>query len=219
MISLKGLRNLLAVTLITLTMSAAAQTSQPTQGLPDDSSLNWSSDGTRDKLALAAQLILGKESGFYIALGPDQTNPDLIITQFEYAFKGRAAPEITLSSGRHLFAGSVPESVTEKAMIITDADRSTVRAIAMYHASCGGGLRRFDQKHKKWTSCPVRPVLTFFVRASDKIDADVKKEAVDWTADVTKAWNRKVDKVKVDRDSMYIHSFGVKTKHLSNKPF
>lgn len=219
MISTNNFKKALAIGLVSLVMSASAQTSTPAQSpSAASSSLDWTTDGTRDKLTSAAQLLFGSEEGFYIAIPREENNRNLIASQFQFAFGGRPEPEVALPSGRHLFAGADPESISEKALVVTDADRSTVRAIAMFHASCGA-VKRFDKKEKKWTTCPPRPVLTFFVRDGEKLDDNIRKEIANWIKGIAKQNNAEVSKLTVKTDSMFIRSFGIEVKKISHKFF
>ncbi|WP_322403210.1 hypothetical protein [Massilia luteola] len=217
MISSENLKKAFAAGLVSLVMSASAQTSPPTQ-TPSASaaSLDWTTDGTRDRLASVAQILFGSEEGFYISIPREENNRNLIDAQFEFAFKGRPEPEVALPSGKRLFAGADPVSISEKALVVTDADRSTVRAVAMFHAGCGAA-KRFDKKEKKWTTCPPRPVLTFFVRDGDKLDDNVRKEVANWIIGLAKENNAEVSKLTVKADSMFIRSFGINVEKISRK--
>lgn len=175
---------------------------------------DWTSDGTRDHLLSEAQKFFGNVAQFYIALPPEEAaNSELVSTQFDFAFHGYPEPEIDLPSGRKLFVGADPESQREKALIVTESDRATMRAIAILHHSCGG-KKRFDRVAKKFTTCPRLTTLTFFVHDGDNLDEDVKTEVVKWVRNFAKRNNKEVRKQTLKSETQFIRAIKVEVNSL-----
>jgi hypothetical protein len=176
--------------------------------------IDWTSDGTRDRLLANAEKYLGNVSERYIALPPEETgNKDLVATQFAFAFDGFPGPEIELSNGDKLFIGSDPESLVEKALLVTGNDRSTIHTLAILHRSCVGP-KRFDRIKKKFTTCPRLTTLTFFVHDHDKLDEEVKKDVVHWVKEFAKGNNAAVKKLSVKAESQFIRAVKVELRSI-----
>lgn len=170
---------------------------------------DWTIDGTRDRLLSASTRFFSDAREFYIAMPREEaSNSELIANQFAYAFHGWPEPEVDLPSGRKLFVGDAPESHREKALVVTDADRATTRAIALFHHSCDG-KKRFDRTTKKFTTCPPLPGLTFFVHPGERLDEDVKAEVVQWAKDFAKHNNSEAKSVGAMANGDWIRAFKV----------
>jgi hypothetical protein len=201
--------------LLLLSSPLVAQTPdvQPQQTAAASGLHDWTDDGTRDRLLSASEKFFGNVAQFYISLPREEAGRELTANQFAFAFHGYPEPEAELAGGRRLFVGADPESLAEKALVVTEADRTTVRAIAMLHQSCGG-MKRFDRVTKKWTTCPRLPALTFFVHADGELDADVKSDVVRWTKAFAVRNNREVDKLSLNREGSRIRAIRIEVRRL-----
>ena len=154
---------------------------------------DWTVDGTRDELLSAARRFFGDDAAFYISLPKEEADRDLVANQFAFAFHGVPEREIDLESGHKLFVGADPDSIREKALVLTDADRTTICALAIVHRSCGGKQRR-DAQTNKFTTCPRATTLTFFVRDGERLDAQPREEVTRWVRAEARRYNDVVKK-------------------------
>ena len=175
------LHGLAAVVLICWSASSLAQTYDR----------DWTIDGTRDALLSAAGRFFGDDAAFYISLPREEAGRELVANQFAFAFHGVPEREIDLESGHKLFVGADPDSIREKALVLTDADRATIRALAIVHRSCGGKQRR-DTQTNKLTTCPRATTLTFFVRDGERLDAGPREEVTRWVRAEARRYNQAV---------------------------
>jgi hypothetical protein len=177
---------------------------------------DWTVDGTRDHLLSVAQRFFGNETAFYISLPREEANSELVATQFAFALHGMPEPEIDLESGHKLFVGADPESLREKALVLTDADRSTVRALAILHRSCGG-KKRMDPQTRKATTCPRATTLTFFVHDGERLEAAERKEVTKWVRADARRHNEKVKKQAQITDSNLVQAIHVEIRKVHNQ--
>lgn len=192
---------------------AQAPTVPPQQTEAASGMHDWTDDGTRERLLSESEKFFGNVAQFYIALPREEAGRELTANQFAFAFRGYPEPEAELPGGRRLFVGADPESQVEKALVVTEADRATVRAIAMLHHSCGGD-KRFDKTTKKWTTCPRLPTLTFFVHADGELDEDVKSEVVHWAKAFAIRHNKELDKLAFNRDVRQIRAIRIDVRRI-----
>lgn len=174
---------------------------------------DWTVDGTLDQLIAEANIFFGDEQAFYIALPTDEAKRDLLATQFTFALHGIPEPEITLASGHKLFVAADADSIREKALVLTAADRRTIRALAILHASCGGQVR-IDPYTKKQTTCPQATMLTFFVHDKQALAADDQEEVAKWVRAEAHRYNHQVQQQAQMSDSSLIHTIQVEVKQL-----
>lgn len=207
--------SLATAALIVLSAPATAQTAPSTESVTQATYVrDWTVDGTRDHLLSAAQKFFGNDTAFYISLPREEDgNRDLVGTQFAFAFHGIPEPEIDLDSGHKLFVGADPESNREKALVLTDADRSTVRALAILHRSCGG-KKRMDPQTKKATTCPRATTLTFFVHDGERLEAEERKEVTKWVRADAHRHNDKVKKQALITDSNFVQAIHVEVRKV-----
>ncbi|MBP1202003.1 hypothetical protein JOD97_000017 [Duganella sp. 1411] len=209
--------SLATAALIVASAPATAQTAPATEPVTQATYVrDWTVDGTRDHLLSAAQQFFGHDSAFYISLPREEANSELVGTQFAYAFHGIPEPEIDLESGHKLFVGADPESIREKALVLTDADRSTVRALAILHRSCGG-KKRMDPQTRKATTCPRATTLTFFVHDGERLEAAERKEVTKWVRADARRHNEKVKKQAQITDSNLVQAIHVEIRKVHNQ--
>lgn len=209
--------SLATAALIVASAPAIAQTAPATEPVTQATYVrDWTVDGTRDHLLSAAQQFFGHDSAFYISLPREEANSELVGTQFAYAFHGIPEPEIDLESGHKLFVGADPESIREKALVLTDADRSTVRALAILHRSCGG-KKRMDPQTRKATTCPRATTLTFFVHDGERLEAAERKEVTKWVRADARRHNEKVKKQAQITDSNLVQAIHVEIRKVHNQ--
>jgi hypothetical protein len=209
--------SLATAALIVASAPAIAQTAPATEPVTQATYVrDWTVDGTRDHLLSAAQQFFGHDSAFYISLPREEVNSELVGTQFAYAFHGIPEPEIDLESGHKLFVGADPESIREKALVLTDADRSTVRALAILHRSCGG-KKRMDPQTRKATTCPRATTLTFFVHDGERLEAAERKEVTKWVRADARRHNEKVKKQAQITDSNLVQAIHVEIRKVHNQ--
>ena len=209
--------SLATAALIVLSAPAIAQTTPATESVTQATYVrDWTVDGTRDHLLSAAQRFFGNDTAFYISLPREEANSELVGTQFAFAFHGIPEPEIDLESGHKLFVGADPESIREKALVLTDADRSTVRALAILHRSCGG-KKRMDPQTKKATTCPRATTLTFFVHDGERLEAAERKEVTKWVRADARRHNEKVKKQAQITNSNLVQAIHVEIRKVHNQ--
>lgn len=194
---------LLSAPLVAQTPDVPPQQTAAASGLHD-----WTDDGTRERLLSASEKFFGNVAQFYISLPREEAGRELTANQFAFALRGYPEAETELPGGRRLFVGADPESQVEKALVVTEADRATVRAIAMLHHSCGGA-KRFDRVTRKWTTCPRLTALTFFVHADGELDEDVKAEVIQWAKAFAIRNNKEADKLSLNREASRIRAIRI----------
>lgn len=202
----------IASAIIFCTSFATAQTNPEQKHSFTSGSNRWSIDGSRSKLFETVKATFGNDMGFYMAVPPDvKGNTNLTVTQFGYVFQGRPEPEIVLADGRVLYVGSEPVSPSEKAFVITEADRQTIRAIAMLHQSCGGTAQVLDKETNRYSNCPEVPTLTFFVKQGETVDSGAKSDLVEWVKEFEKTVNESAKKQKLRTKYSFVRSFNTNT--------
>lgn len=191
--------------LIFLSASALAQASHATY------ERDWTVDGTRDRLLSTAQRLFGDDAAFYISLPREEADRELVANQFAFAFHGVPEREIDLASGHKLFVGADPDSIREKALVLTDADRATIRALAIVHRSCGGKQRR-EAQTGKFTTCPRATTLTFFVRDGEPLAPQPREEVTQWVRAEARRYNDAVKQQALATGRNFVKTIDVEVK-------